>query len=397
MRKQNTKMNKITIVLLFALSLSTHLHGQNNYQNLTKELSEKYKKSSLTGFAVAVISADSILYKEAFGYENIKTKSSFSLEKRFYVASISKTFIGISLMKLVEEGRLKLATPINSILPFKVVNPNHKNLEITIEQLARHTSSIVNGDYEKNAWYLDNEFMLTKKEVGKMAYNSFKTWEKNSKIELGDFLKESLSCEGKLYSKKYFSKKKPGEQYEYTNLGAALAAYIIELKTGVQFDKYVEGFVTNEMNFKRGVWRQNVPHNKLPTSYFQTKIESPVHHPSLYPTGGMILSCNELTLYLKEMINGYNGNSKILKPDSFKKMMSTSDTKNNKGGIFWELNANKVGHNGGNYGVTCFMSFDKTTGIGKVFMSNISPYKEELLEQMIAVWKKLDEYETKIN
>ena len=356
---------------------------------------EDYENSNLTGFAVSIVTGDSILYKAAFGLENIQTKNKFSLDQRFYVASISKTFIGIALMKLVEEGSLKLSTPINSILPFKVANPYYKKQGITIEHLARHSSSIINGNLGLKSWYLDNDFILGKKEIGKPAYHDFISWTNNTKFELGDFLKESLSVEGSLYSKKNFSKEKPGAHYQYSNIGAALAAYIVELKTGVKFDNYIEEFVTDELHFKSGFWRHQ-PKNELPSSYFQTKIQTPIHRPSLYPTGGMMLSCNELTLYLKEMIKGYNGESQILSAASFKKMMSASENPNVKDGIFWELNGDKIGHNGGNYGVTCFMSFDKTTGIGKLFMTNISSYKnDELLQEMIAIWKKLGNYESR--
>ena len=98
------------------------------------------------------------------------------------------------------------------------------------------------------------------------------------------------------------------------------------------------------------------------------------------------------------MIRGFNGNSQLLSSGSFQLMMNPSDASNPKGGVFWELNDEKVGHNGGNYGVTCFMSFDKNTGIGKVFMTNISSYLDDsLLKEMIGVWRKLAEYESKFD
>ena len=388
-------MDKIKIVFVATLILlPTSSYCQSNHQNLTRELLKEYKNSNLTGFAVSIVNTDSIRYKEAFGYENIATEKKYSLSQRFNIASISKTFIGIGLMKLVEEGKLELSTPINLILPFPVVNPYHKNQEIIVEHLARHTSSILFGELGAKTWYLDSEFLLEKKQIGKTAYNDFRCWEKNTKIELGDFLRESLSLDGKFYSKKNFSRKKPGDSYAYSNLGAALAAYIIELKTGIKFIEYLENLVTRELNFKSGIWR-HISNNELPTSYFQTKVETPIHRPILYPTGGMILSCNELTQYLIEMIKGYNGNSQILSLESFTTMMSNPD--NGRSGIFWELNDNKVGHNGGNYGTTCFMSFDKETRIGKIFMTNISSYNnEDLLKEMIAIWKKLGEYENKL-
>ncbi|MEQ9165490.1 MAG: serine hydrolase, partial [Fulvivirga sp.] len=161
---------KKALTFLLVISILTQSYSQNIYENLSKELLEQFKNSELTGFAVSIVKADSILYKKGFGFENIETKNEFTIEKRFYIASISKTFIGIGLLKLVEDGNLELSTPINSILPFQVVNPKYPNNEITLEQLARHTSTILNGDLGSKSWYLDEEFSLRKEEIGKTAY-----------------------------------------------------------------------------------------------------------------------------------------------------------------------------------------------------------------------------------
>ena len=87
-----------------------------------------------------------------------------------------------------------------------------------------------------------------------------------------------------------------------------------------------------------------------------------------------MLSCKELSLYLIEMIKGYNGKSKILSKDSFIKMMSTKENTDYRHGVFWKIDENNISHNGGNYGVICLMSFNKKTGIGKLFY-----YKYQLL------------------
>ncbi|MFK8057993.1 MAG: serine hydrolase domain-containing protein [Saprospiraceae bacterium] len=386
-------MNKLLYILFLGLGFFNGLTAQNIQEDLTVELSELHQNSGLPGFAVAIISKDSILYKKGFGYENIASKKPFSTRQRFYIASISKTFIGISLMKLVEDGQLKLSTPINDILPFPVTNPYFSNDEITVEHLARHTSSILYGDLEHKSWYLENDFNLEKNAIGKTAFRDFTKWMKNDNSELGKFLEKCLTPGGEYYSKKRFSKDKPGGSYNYSNLGAAVAAYIIELKTEIPFDEYVEKFVIKELGFRPEIWRHHATHS-LPTAYFQTKIETPIHKPILYPAGGMMLSCDELAEYMTEMINGFSGNSNILQPTSFQKMMTTqNDTSGAGNGIFWELHKNNIGHNGGNYGATCFMNFNKVTGVGKIFMTNISSYNnDDLLKEMVSIWKTLDKH-----
>lgn len=378
-------MTKHIFSLLFTIVLSYTVDAQYENSTISQELFRLYEDSNLSGFAVSIVSADGILHQESFGFEDIEAEKVFSVEQKFSIASISKTFIGIGLMKLIEQGDLKLSTPINSILPFKVINPKFKDIEIKVEDLARHTSSIVYGELESKTWYLERPLDLTKKDVGKNAFKDFTAWDKNDNISLGEFLKECLTESGKFYSKKRFSKSKPGTHYAYSNIGAALAAYIIELKTGIAYDLYIEELTNKEFDFRSGVWR-NTLEESMPTSYFQNKIKTPVHKSNLYPAGGMMLSCNELSLYLIEMIKGYSGDSKVLNPESFQLMMNTKDDKNNSNGLFWELKGDSIGHNGGNYGVTCFMSFNKKTGIGKIFIANISSYNDsKLLAEMITI------------
>lgn len=394
-RSKGSSMEKIIFILLVTIGSFTETIAQTTSELLSKALSQLYENSALPGFAVSIVTADTFLYQKSFGFENLATMKPYSNEQRFCIASISKTFIGIGLMKLVENGELELTTPINTILPFQVTNPYFNDTEITIEHLARHTSGILYGDLEAKSWYLANEFDLDKKTIGKTAYNDFSAWEENTKMDLGVFLKDCLSSDGQLYSQSRFSKHKPGESYAYSNLGAALAAYIIELKTGTDYREYIEAFLAENFQFNRGVWRSTFT-EELPSCYFQSKILVPTYHPILFPAGGMMLSCDELSSYLSEMIAGFEGKSTLLDALSFQKMMTSGSEDHIKNGIFWELNGDKIGHNGGNYGTTCFMSFNKATGIGKIFMTNISSYKDDsLLKEMVAIWNKMDEYELK--
>ncbi|MFK7811312.1 MAG: serine hydrolase domain-containing protein [Maribacter sp.] len=369
-----------SFLILFGLTISI---GQETYKKLDSEIEKLYQSSEIPGFSIAVVNSDTVVFQKSYGYENLDENLEFSTEQRFNIASISKTFIGLGIMSLIEEGKLTLDTPINDLLPFKVHNPHHTN-EITIKHLATHTSSIIDSDIGQKSWYLDSPLKLSKKEVGKDIYKTFCSWADNNKTSLGVFLKASLTKDGDHYSKKRFAKTVPGDTYVYSNIGAALAAYIIELKTGLSYDQYIEKLVAKEFGFSPGVWKHTS--EQLPTSYFQNKIEIPAYRPILYPTGGMMLSCEELSGYLLHMMKGFKGESKILTPQSFQKMMNLSEGN----GVFWELKGNKVGHNGGNYGVICLMSFDKETGIGKILLTNISSYaSDNIMKQVVKIWNAI--------
>lgn len=378
--KYMQKLLITSILLLFGLTI---LIGQETNKALDLEIEKLYKSSEIPGFSVAIVNSDAVVFEKSYGYENLDEHLEFSTQQRFNIASISKTFIGIGIMSLVEEGKLTLDTPINDLLPFKVHNPHHTT-EITIRHLATHRSSILDNGIEKKSWYLDSPLILSKKEIGKDTYNTFSSWSANTKTSLGEFLKAALTKNGEHYAKKRFAKTVPGDTYVYSNIGAALAAYIIELKTSMPYDLYIEKLVATEFGFPAGVWKHRS--EQLPTSYFQNMIEIPAYRPMLYPTGGMMLSCEELSNYLIQMIKGFNGESKILKPESFQKMMNLSEGN----GVFWALKGKKIGHNGGNYGVICLMSFDKETGIGKILLTNISSYdSDNILKQVVQIWDAL--------
>ena len=382
---------RITLSLTMMMSILSGTFAQELSDKLTNELEGIYETSGLVGFSAAIVNADSILYLKGFGYENVDLQTAFSVDQRFSVASVSKTFIGISLMRLVEQGSLTLSTPVNEILPFEVVHPSFPDHEITVEHLARHTSGILNGDLENHSFYLKEGFTMEKKTVGKAAHKQFSTWQNNGKVELENLLRATLSIDGELYSKNRFAKSKPGESYNYSNLGAALAAYIVQLKIGTDYRTYIEQFALEELGFERGIWRNTI--SEIPSSYFQNQVAVPNYYPNLYPAGGMMLSGRELAVYLREMIRGFQGKSPILEAESFIEMMSPESRVETESGIFWELKGDNIFHNGGNYGVTSFMSFDRKTGIGKVFLTNISSYQDdELLKQMIGIWRKMDEY-----
>ncbi|RRQ48168.1 class A beta-lactamase-related serine hydrolase [Maribacter algicola] len=67
---------------------------------LTEELEKIYAREYINGFSVAIVNQDGILYEKGFGYSDIKTNKKYTNNTLQNIASISKTFIGITLLKL---------------------------------------------------------------------------------------------------------------------------------------------------------------------------------------------------------------------------------------------------------------------------------------------------------
>ncbi|MCT4624369.1 MAG: beta-lactamase family protein, partial [Schleiferiaceae bacterium] len=105
------------------------------------------QSNPITGFSVAVTSADSAYFIDGFGLANVEDQVSYTSKTTQPIASVSKTFIGVSIMMLVDQGKLNLDETVNSILPYSLVNPHHPEKEIRVRHLVTHTSGLTD-DYE---------------------------------------------------------------------------------------------------------------------------------------------------------------------------------------------------------------------------------------------------------
>lgn len=75
-------------------------------------------KKKFNEFAVAVVDSDGILYEQGFGFADVNAKKNYKTETLQNIGSVSKTLVGIVLMKAQELGKLKLDDPIDQYLDF---------------------------------------------------------------------------------------------------------------------------------------------------------------------------------------------------------------------------------------------------------------------------------------
>jgi len=365
--------------------------------SLTKELDSIYRKGNFKGFSVAIVNEDETLYKSGFGYANVQEKMHYTKNTIQTIASISKTFISISLLKASELNKLNLDDPINNHLPFEVINPNYPNIPITIRQLANHTSSIQDHDFY---WY--NTYIL-KDEIDKSKVNDSIPFYYNTpdnRIELAEFLANGLDKNGKWYKPDLFLNKKPGETYNYSNTGAALCAYIIELATEIPFNEFTRKYILSPLQMDSSGWFfDEIDFNNYSTLYSNEKIIPP-YSGITYPDGGFITSSSDLSKFLRELINGYNGNGKILNQTGYKEIYTLQLKENledeniDNVGVFMEfiLKHNAIGHSGGDPGINTLMFFNPKTNIGRILITNTESDDDVWSADFWGIWKILDNY-----
>ena len=364
------------LCLLVIASFSPTCYAQNEVPATSIDsIIEKIRlETGIVGMSAAIIKHKKVVWMKGYGYADEKANIPFTASTIMNVASISKTFTGVCIMKAVEQGKLLLDEDINRYLPFKVVNPYYPNEKITLRHLATMTSGLV----DRHPFYGDSTYFDGR----------------DSPEPLGHFVKNYFVMGGSHYSKENFLQKKPGTYREYSNIGAALAGYIVEFATGQKLNIYGKQYIFEPLKMEHTGWLiaevDLKRHSKLYDKKSDGIKEIPLYGLTTYPDGGVRTSVASLSKFFISLLNeGEYKHTRILKEESVAEMTKFQYTALNKPenvnieklnqGIFWatKLGATRMGHNGSDHGVRTFMLSDLKKEIGVVIFFNTSLGEEE--------------------
>lgn len=188
---------------------------QREFREYYRRLSEFFDTSLLqSGFngGVLVAKDGNILYEKYSGKVDIRKSDSITASTSFHIASTSKTFTGIAILRLIQEGKLALSDTINKFFP------GFPYTGITVKMLLNHRSGLPNYLYfmSNNKWGILPDGKWNKQ----MATNR-------------DMLKM-------LIEKKPNVTGRPDGKFTYSNTNYALLALVIEEVTGKSFPEYMK-------------------------------------------------------------------------------------------------------------------------------------------------------------
>ena len=152
----------------------------------------------------------------------------------YHGASIGKVFVVVLLLKMVSEEKLSLDQPIHELLEAKVlqelfvVNGNDHSGEVTIRQLAMHTSGI--NDYFESKSSSDSSF------IDLIISESDHFWTPD---ELLDFTRN--------YQK---AVARPGEKFFYSDTGYILLGKILENVSGISYGELLSKHIFEPLGMK---------------------------------------------------------------------------------------------------------------------------------------------------
>lgn len=269
-------------------------------QLLTPKIDSIYQAYALSnhvpGLVYAIVADGQVVHSAAFGYSDVENKVAATNQSVFRIASMTKSFAGMAILKLRDEGKLQLDDPVRKFIPeMDSITPlTDDAAPITIRQLLTHTAGFPQDD----PW-ADRQLSITD--------NSFT-----------DFIKKNVSLSSP-----------PGIQYEYSNLGFTLLGTIISSVSGKHYESYIQEKILDPLGMKNTYWEYNkVPDHQLAKGYrWETEGWQPqemLHSGAYGIMGGLMTSIDDFAKYMQLHMAAWparsGGDSLLMKRSSLREM-----------------------------------------------------------------------------
>ncbi len=204
--------------LLYILLFTVVFHHASNAQD-DKDYTEAFKLievwlesqkdfEKLPGISASVMDDQKILWSGAFGYANVESEVKSQPSTLGSICSISKLFTSVAIMKLYDEGKLRLDDKVDDLLPWYNLEQQFPGSgPITVRTLLTHSSGLPRES--NHPYWTGPEFPFPSREE----------------------IKTELSNQETLY---------PASTYfQYSNLGLTLLGEIITEISGKSYDVYI--------------------------------------------------------------------------------------------------------------------------------------------------------------
>lgn len=259
-----------------ALSAQPELHAMDS-------IMQRYlKRWEIHGAQLAISRHDSLLYARGFGYADKDRKIPMEPSYIMRMASVSKLVTATGIMKLRDMGKIRLSDKVFG--PKGILNDtfyvnsirDKRYFDITVEQLLRHKAGFTNyaGDAIFSTRYIMQQNHLTTPP--------------DHRTLLRIVLRRHLG-----YT--------PGTAQRYCNIGYTLLSLIIEKRTGMSYENFMQRYVL----YPAGCYDFHIAGNYLKdrrpneTVYYMHSSSVPV--PEFNNSGRMVVRCygeNDITTAL---------------------------------------------------------------------------------------------------
>lgn len=346
-----------------------------NYSELPRAIEDYVNEHSDTtcGMNVIVYDSDETIYENSFGYVDKEAKLKSELDSVYEWGSISKLFIWVSVMQLYEQDKIDLNEDIKNYLPDDFLKNLSFEKPITMLDLMNH-----------KAGFQDTYFIQTPNA------SDIKTLEEALRVRQPKQVYE------------------PGEHTAYSNWSAALAAFIVQRISGMDYVDYVHKNIFEPLNMKHSsispIYTDNdwVSDERIKLKCYDTEGEIidgvGMYYIHLYPAGSAAGTINDLKTFAQAITSNEKHPSPLFKKQSTLEEIykatsfygSTKIPKNYHGFFSSQYGVETIGHGGNTFGCSAMLQFDPKSGVGMVVVTNQAHetiYNYEMYELVFGKFK----------
>jgi len=360
------------LTLLFPNKVENNILFTSRIKLFENWIETQINNLNLEGISLAIIHDQKILYSNSFGLINKKNEIKANTNSIFKIASITKLFTSIGILKLVEEGKIDLNDPVVKYIPeIKNIQSSNYNINnIKIKNLLTHTAGFpMNSDYYWDELNIENP----------TTFSTTLDRLKNQNII-----------------------NKPNRRYKYSNLGMTIAGIIIERVSKIEYSLYIEKNIFDVLNMTNSTFHYNIENNEnFAVGYSNIINQNRTQHPFTdlagqidSPGSGALSSVDDLAKFIKWHFRVLDHKDNlIISEESLRDMQKLKwvglpfnvnpilmqtlsfllqNFYNYGTGLGYSNQGNFVGHAGGHYGFSSELVMDNKNKIGIVVLSNTS-------------------------
>ncbi|HID92853.1 MAG TPA: serine hydrolase [bacterium (Candidatus Stahlbacteria)] len=337
-----------------------------DFSKLEDFIFEKMSKTHLPGLSIAMVKDGEVVYRRGFCLRDLEYGLRATPNTLYSIGSITKSFTGLSIMQLVEQGRLSLDDPISKYVPLDL-----KSLEepVKVWHLLSHTSGIPALGYAEA--FIRYVTGAGDKWIPIASYEDIFT-----------FMREANQ----------WALTKPGERWFYLNEGYLVLGFIIEKLSGMRYEEYVKKRILVPLQMSRSFFKKEEVEadSDVATPYIITRDgeckKSTYPYGPISSDGGLISNVLDLARYITMYLNRgkYNGNTllsselieEMEKPRIRRPLQIFGGEAYGYGlGIIPNFLGTKlVGHGGSVLVATAYMGYIPAKGVGIALLANGSGY-----------------------
>lgn len=350
-----------TLITFITMALSTlFVNAQMTAEKeLQKTLDEStaiaLKEHNVPGMAIAVIKNDQVIIKKGYGFSDIKSGEAVSSATGFNIGSISKMFTAWGIMKLVEEGSLRLDAPAsNYISDWNLPASEFDANKVTIRNLLQHTAGLsVHG------------------------YNGYE-----SKNELTSIRQSLSGTSNPDEAVKLIME--PESKWQYSGGGYSILQLVIEEVTGKSFADYMHKNIFKPLKMKHTSFDINKKTLKNSAkAYDEEAKQIPLRLFNAQAAAGLHTTIDDLILFAKA---SFSRNS-VLSEKSISLLTAPTEISNGNYGMgYMEMNRfgdfTLNGHGGSNEGWHSGFMLDFKSKSGIIILTNGSNGRNVLFGSM---------------